>query len=354
MSLPAYATREAVKRALDSAETARNNTRIDAALASASRNIDKLCRRRFYPEYTTRSFDWPNRQYAYTWRLWLESNELISATAVTSGGVTIDPASYFLRRMDDLEEPPYTHLEINVGSLAGFSAGVSWQKSIQILGWFGYRDDQVPAGALAGAVADATTTSVTVSNSDAVGIGDLLRVESERMIVTGRSMAATGQSVVGTLDAALSATGVTVGSGAAFSVGETILIDTERMLVEDVAGNVLVVKRAWDGSVLAAHTGSGIWAPRLLMVERGAVGTTAAAHGSGAAVYRWVSPPLVAQLAVAEAMVEVGQQSASYAASQSAGEAMRASFGGVNSGLADLRDRVCRAHRRRVLGPVAV
>lgn len=355
MLLPSYATREQVKRAMDSAETARNNGRIDRALASASRNIDKLCRRRFYPESTTRKFDWPNKQYARSWRLWLESNELISLNTLTSGGIVIPAASYFLRRADDLDEPPFTYIEIDVSTVAGFSAGNTWQRSIQAAGLFGYRNDETPAGTLAAAVADDTTTTATISNSDAMGIGDLIRVESERMIVTGRAMLDTGQNLAGTLDASLATTGVPVGSGAMFTAGETILIDSERMLVEDIAGNTLIVKRAWDGSVLAGHSApADVFAPRTLTVERGALGTTAASHSSATAINRWMPPPLINQLAIAEAMVEVGQQSASYAASQSAGESMRASFGGSQSGLADLRERVCRAHRRNILGPVAV
>jgi hypothetical protein len=48
------------------------------------------------------------------------------------------------------------------------------------------------------------------------------------------------------------------------------------MLIDDIAGNTLIVKRGWDGTVLAAHTtGATIYAPRTLTVTRGALGTTA-------------------------------------------------------------------------------
>jgi len=70
---PVYATREDVMRALDSKLTARNAAQIDRALQSASRDIEALCHRTFYPEQAERSWDWPDSQQRPSWRLWLES-----------------------------------------------------------------------------------------------------------------------------------------------------------------------------------------------------------------------------------------------------------------------------------------
>src|SRR5690606_22447868 len=57
---PWYTTRETVKAALDYKETARNDAQVDRAIESASRAVEGLLHRRFYPETATRYFDWPN------------------------------------------------------------------------------------------------------------------------------------------------------------------------------------------------------------------------------------------------------------------------------------------------------
>lgn len=347
MATPWYANREAVKLALDSAETARNNTRIDRALDSATRTINTLIRRPhgLYPTVATKVWPWPNQQGARSWRLWLEENTLISATTVTSGGVIIPSSDYFLEPVNS--GPPYDRLEIDLSSSSAFSAGDTWQRSIEIAGVFGHSNVETPAGTLAEAL-DASETAVDVTDSAVVGIGDLIRVESERMVVTGKTMLDTTQNLQASLTADMASVTVAVTDGTAFTVDETLLIDSERMRVVDIAGNNLTVKRAQDGSVLAAHTAptADIYAPRTLTVERGALGTTAATHAASTAVQRWVPPPLTPQLAIAEAMVELEAQSSGYAGKRGSGDSEREPAGGT---IEDLRKRVCHTYRRKIL-----
>jgi hypothetical protein len=187
---------------------------------------------------------------------------------------------------------------------------------------------------------------VDAATSAAVGVGSLLRIDSERVIVTGRTQLDTGQTLGGTgLTNQNNAVTVAVASGAAFAAGEALLIDGERMLVEDITGNTLVVKRAWDGSTIAAHTvGAAIYAPRTLTVARGALGTTAATHLTAAPVYRWDAPGSVRQLCVAEALVDLMQGRSGYARTAGSGESEREVSG---RGLKDLRDRVYVSHGRK-------
>lgn len=318
-----YATREDVKSALDFAETARNDSQVDRALENASRSVESLTHRRFYPELTTRYFDWPNNQYAKAYRLWLEANELISATTFTSGGTTVSSMDYFLRRSDDLNEPPYTYVEIDLDSSAAFSSGGTHQRAIAILGLYGYKNETTPAGSLAEAL-DASETGVDVSDSYLAGVGSVLVCESERMIVTGKTLLTvttmTGSSL--TADKSNVTVGVTLGS--AFHVGEIITIDSERMRIIDIAGNSLIVKRAWDGSVLATHTtGATIYAPRTLTVVRGALGTTAASHADTTALTKQVYPGPVVALTVAYALNELLQESSGYARVAGSGDNQR-------------------------------
>ena len=310
MTEPWYTTRETVKSALDIQETARSNRQVDRAIESGARNVEGLTHRRFYPELRTMTWDWPNWQYAEPWRLWLGENELISITTMTAGGVTIAAADRLLR--PDYG-PPYTHIELNLGSSASFGGGSTHQRTISVYGLYGFRADETAAGALAEAL-DASETAVDVTDSAAVGVGDILRVDSERMTVTGRSMLDTGQNIGANLTASNAATTVAVTNGAAYSVDEVLLVDAERMLVEDIAGNNLIVKRAWDGSVLAAHTsGADIYAPRTLTVTRSALGTTAATHTSAAAIVRHQPPSLIRDLNTAYAINQLLQEGAGYA-----------------------------------------
>src|SRR5690606_40111271 len=127
--------------------------------------------------------------------------------------------------------------------------------------------------------------------SSLIGVGDLIRVGTERMIVTGKVMLDTGVTA-SSLEARAGDVSITLSTATgAPTVGEVILIGSERMLVVDRAGLVLTVKRAWDGSVLASHaSGASIWPPRTLLVSRAVLGATAAFHQVGAAVARHVPP----------------------------------------------------------------
>ena len=311
-----FATREDVQRALDVKLTARNSAQIDRALESASRDVeDSLCHRTFAPTIATKSFDYPGPQAGRPWRLWLDANELISVTTLTSGGVTIASTDYFLEPNE--YGPPYNRIEIDLDSSATFSSGDTHQRAITITGLWGYRNDETTIGALTAAVATTTagTVSVNAAASALLGVGSILRIGTERLQVTGRTMADTGQNVGGAgLTAQQNSVALTVADGTAFAVDEVLLIESERMLVVDIAGNTLTVIRAWDGSVLTAHAaGVDIYASRTLTVRRGALGTTAATHADAAAVVRWDPPGLVRDLVVADVINRILQEQAGYA-----------------------------------------
>jgi hypothetical protein len=346
MTTPWYATREEIKAELDVKETARSNARIDRALADATEAVDGLTQRTFYPVQDTRKMDWPPRTGMTPWILRLDANELISVTSLTSGGKSIAPGDFLLRRADDKSEPPYTRIEINLGGPASFGGGSTYQQDITVTGLFGYRNDETTAGVLAAQVASPSATTITVDGpaSAAVGVGSLLRIDDERMIVTGRIMLDTGQGFGDSMTATNNDVSIGAANGAAYAVGEVILRDSERMLITDIAGNTLTVTRAWDGSVLAAHTDSAIYAPRILTVARGALGTTAAAHSNAATVYRWDAPGAVRQLCVAEALVDLLQGRSGYARTAGSGDNEREASG---KGIADLRARVSTSHGRK-------
>lgn len=346
-----YCARDEVAAAADVKASAYATAQIDRALETAADSVEGLCHRRFWPWLGTRYFDWPDWwSQGSAWRLWLDDSDLISVTALVSGGVTIGPSGYFLRRSDGKDEPPYTHLEINLGTSSAFGGGPTWQRNIAVTGLWGHSNDETPAGLLAEAL-DSTETAVDVTDSAVAGVGHLLRVDDERMLVTGKTMLSTGQTLQTPLTAAAGVTTVAVTTGSAYAPGETILLDSERMLVRDVAGNNLTVKRAVDGSVLAAHTGSTIYAPRTLTVVRGFGGTTAATHLTAAAVVRHAPPGAVRDLALAYALNQGQQENAAYGRASGEGDHLNEQLGrGVTKGIeADVYARFGRKLRVRAV-----
>lgn len=335
-----YITREAVKRSLDAKETARNDVLVDRAIEAASRSVEGLLRRTFAPVLTTQYFDWPNEQYARAWRLWITRANLISVTTLSVAGSTVAASDYFLEPVNG--GPPHDRIEIDLESSAAFSSSGTHQRSIAVTGLWGYTNDETTVGIIAEAL-DASETAVDVDGATAalVGVGSVIRVDSERMLVTARSTLTTGQTLQTDLTNQNNAVTVAVTTGSAFAVGETILLDAERMLIVDITGNNLMVKRGWDGTTIAAHSGSTIYGYRTLTVSRGALGTTAATHLTSAPILRWDVPGPVAELTLAEALNNLEQAKAGYARTAGSGESEREV---KLNGLEALRKSAIRSH----------
>lgn len=298
---PWYLTREDLMSATDVKTSARNAAQLDGDAFMASRTCDRLLHRKFYPWTGTRYFDWPSRPASRTWRLWLGEFDLTSLDSVTNNDGSVIPlGNVFLNPQDG---PPYSSLEINQGTSSAFSSGSTQQRAVALAGTWGWANDQQPAGTLTSGINALVTQPVTVSDSSLVGIGSLLTVGTERMIVTGKAQASTTATLGADLAVSAGATAVTVSNGALVNVGEVILIDAEYLQVVDKAGNVLTVKRAVSGTVIAPHTsGATIYAPRSLTVVRAQTGTTAASHNNGDTVTAWAPPAPVHNLASALAV----------------------------------------------------
>lgn len=346
-----YCTRESVQDAFDVKEAAHRSAQIDEAIASASDDIDGWLNRHKHglaPRVATRYFPWPKRDGGGATRLWLDENELISVSSFTAAGTAIAASDYFLEPVNS--GPPYTHIELDLDSSASFTNSGTSQRALAVAGVFGISDDRNPAGTLAEAL-DASETAVDVSDASLVGVGHVLVVDSERMLVTGRSALDTGQNLATNMDALNSDRNVDVADGTQFHVGETILIGNERMKIVDIAGNNLTVIRAYDGSVLAAHTAPlDVYAYRTLTVERGALGTTAATHSSGATAETWAVPDLARDLCKAEAITRLEQEFSAYGARVYSDEAERDSSGTevvAGRGLTDLRKACARRYKRK-------
>lgn len=335
----AYATREQVKDALEIMETSRSNALIDGALEAARLAVEGTLRRRFYPEKKTIYFDWPNHSYAPSWTLELGSNEAISIVEVLAGGTDIT-AGVFLRRHDNLSEPPYSMLQVDLSGSSAFQSGDTFQRSIAATLLTGYNDTatSLAACALGGNINSSVTTAVfnPTSGTYNIGVGSIVLIGTERLITVDRRMSDTGQNLQSNMDDIKSDRIVDVSDGTVFAVGETILLGSERMRITDIAGNNLIVDRAWDGSTLEAHTSPvDVYALRTFTVLRGQLGTTAAAHITTDSVYTHEFPGLVNQLSIAEACVMLSNQASGWARQSGSGGNSRETAG---EGLEDLRN----------------
>ena len=336
-----YASREEVK---DAGFTAIQDQSVDRVLEAATRMIERTLGRKFYPTVATRYFNWPIEPWGQPpYRLWVDG-DLLSISAVTAGGSNIT-ANCLLE--PHRFGPPYNRIEIDRDSSASFEAG---QRAVAVTGRWGYCEETAPIGTLVGDINNAVTTLV-VSNSAHVGAGDLIFVDNEAMIVTDRAYAATTADSSGA-DALDSDNALTfdAGEGALLNVGEVIEVESERMLITSIVGDLVTVKRAWDGTILAAHGDNiAVSVPRSLTVVRGAYGTTPAAHTSTAAITKNVAPGLIREWCIAEAIVNLSQEGAAFGRTVGAGENERESSGaGLNRLAAQAKD----AYTRRRLGVI--
>lgn len=310
-----YCTREDVKTALQDtkSESSVNNAAIDRAIEDGSRSVEKLCHRVFYPELDTRYFDYPPLNGTPPWKLYLNEDEIISLTSATAGGATVTPSDINLEPVN--AGPPYLWVELNRSSASAWGTGTTSQRNIALSGLFGYRDDAALAGTLAVAISSASATTLQCSDSSLIGVGDVIKIDSERMIVTAKNWVTSGQTLQTPMTADKANRSLAVTSGAALNSGENVVLDTEQMSIQFITANTAAVKRAEASTVLATHTGSTVYVPRTLTVQRGALGTTAATHLINAPISKLITP--VKSYVVGYAMNQVAQEQGAYGATGS-------------------------------------
>lgn len=340
-----YATVERVMRAADIKATAYATSEIFDAILGASDSVDRLVnigddtRPAFAPWVGSITFDWPVANNENAWRFELNRFRLHSLTSLVSGGDSLAGSALPWPS----QGPPYSAVEIDQSGSDSFDYvnGVG-QRSLVLGGTWGVlgRTDERSTWTLG---ASATSSATTLTLNAPIGIGSIVSLGSERVIVSARSWVSSGQTA-SALTAAVNAQSVTVQDGTDFFPGEEIIIDAERMLIREVVGNALIVQRAVSGSTLAAHTlGATVYWARSCEVERGALGTTADSHSDGAALGIYRPVPLAEQLTIAYALDRRAQESAGYARTIGQGESERQVNG---RGIRELESRLLAAYGR--------
>ncbi|MES2211351.1 MAG: hypothetical protein V4515_14405 [Chloroflexota bacterium] len=322
-SRPAYCSREALALALDRALNVYSIEGLDRAIHSATDVIEQAFERRFYPYHGTWYFDVPADDTSTStpsWKLYTDPVDFISVDSATVGGSAV---SGIQLRPDNRTDRPASWLELDRAGATTFRDGTSGtpQRRAAIVGTTGWWDEAKACGALASTLAIGADTADLVTapaiGVAQVGVGHLLRVGSERLVVDDRLLVDTGENLGADLVSQVSAsipTSITVGDGTDYAAGEMITVGGEVMLIQRVLSNTLFVRRGYAGTPVASHaTGTDIYAYRRLLVTRGVAGTTAAEHAGADPVTRWVPPYAIEALAVAIAQETAVQEGAAYA-----------------------------------------
>lgn len=343
-----YTTREAVASA-GSIKGTDYGSSIDKAIDAASREIDRITNRRFIPITATRYYNWPHSAGRSPYVLLLDE-DLLDTTALTKEGsdaTAIADTDYF---EEPHNFPPYQWIEIDLASSAFFSIKDTHQQQIRVTGSWGYCNDTVTGGTvISGLADDAAATTFVCSNGALIGVGDTLLIESEQVFVTDKNSAAEpgGDKLNDTaVTAEMNDMDITVVDGSCYSAGEVILVDSERMYIESIATNVLHVKRAHNGTILAAHADeTAIHVFRTLTIERGVNGTTAAKHANTKAISVYQPPADIQILCIALALAYL----------QAAKGGWTGVIGGERpietrmTGLARMRDDIQKHYRRNIV-----
>ena len=309
-------SREQVKRA-GGLSGSSLNARIDNIIEGVSTSLENELHRKFLSRIETRLYPWPPKDTGPRWELkldqWLISVTTLQTMAQNTTPTTIVAADYFLEPVN--LGPPYTRIEIDLSSTAAFESGDTPQRSISVLGSWGYNNATKSAGTVAsGLASDAAATSMVLSDATLVDVGDTILIESEQLFVTERTNATSGATLSSSKSALQSETTIDVNDGTAFNVNEVILIDSERMEITSITSNNLTVLRAVDGSTLAAHdSGKAVHVFRTLTVERANNGTTAATHANSTAITKYLIPFDVQSVARGLAIAQFHQENSGYA-----------------------------------------
>lgn len=319
-------TREAVKN-VGNINGTNKNAAIDRAIEAMSRLIERETRRYFIPRTETRYFRWPPQQSSRSYVLWTDQDLLSVTTLQTQAQddspTTITSADYFL---EPINSGRYNRIEIDLSSNSAFEGGDTPQRSISVLGSWGYSNNTRSGGTVAsGLASDSSATSFVCSNESLIEVGHTLLIESEQIFVKNKTATIlTSILLNGALTALQNNVTVTVDASHGLQAGEVILVDSERMYIESVSTNDLTVIRAYDGSTLADHNDdTQIYTFRTLTIERGNNGTTAATHANATAISVYEPEFDISEHCLALTLARIAQGEAMWGRSVGTGEGAR-------------------------------
>lgn len=161
------------------------------ALNAASRQIDRHVGRLFYPQIKTNYYDIPTLPN----KLYLQDDLLEVLTLTNGDGTTMTATTDYLTY--PYNEYPKWQIRLNPESSVYFetSTTTDYLKAIQVNGIYGYHSNYTRAWGtvttLSASVADTTTTSIVVTSGTNFEAGQIIKIDSEMMLITAKPAATT-------------------------------------------------------------------------------------------------------------------------------------------------------------------
>jgi len=157
---------------------------IEDIIVRASRRLDDLTGRRFYPRIETRYYNTPSGG-----ELWLDDDLLEVLTLTNGNAVAITSADYVFKPVN--EYPKYA-IRLRDTSSIYFSSTTasSYDEAISLLAIWGYRERYSADGWVSGSLLDeagnitAAVLSFTADSGSAFARDQIIRLDNELMIVT--------------------------------------------------------------------------------------------------------------------------------------------------------------------------
>lgn len=234
----------------------------------------------FIPIVETRTVDGSGEVDLFVKPLLALTSLVMDGQAIQTSDVLLYPEGRYW------EHGPYTRMRANPDSNA-FHLWTTKKQGVTIGGWWGLYERSVQLSAVSSQLVGDDT--LAVSNGASISPGMVMLIGDEQELVTGYGEASDSTANLnGAVDGAQET--ITLDNASLVNTGETIRVDFEQMKVQDKAGNVLLVRRGWNGTAKASHlSGADVAVFRTFLVMRGVNGTTASAH-DGAAIGRYVPP----------------------------------------------------------------
>lgn len=220
---------------------------------------------------------------------------ILTVTSVVNDDVTLASTDYLLYPRDKhWENGPYSSI---LHDPDGDYAGAGWtdEKDVLVItGKWGKYDKSAATGATVQndpqAAGDVT---LAVDDGSKISPGMVLLIGTEQELVTGTGAVTAAVTTV-TEPIAESDTEITLADATKVFIGEIIRVDLEKMKVLDINTTTkkALVARAYHGTARATHAdNSAVDVYRTFSVDRGVNGTTAAAHLKTTTISRYLPPP---------------------------------------------------------------
>lgn len=218
-----YVDRDTLKNALSiPASTTGDHALLDAAIESVSRLIDDYCGFPFAPSSGVRHYTALGSERLYLDMPLLALDMLRTDTSGNADyNTTWTSSDYYLTPYNaSAETPPrpFWEIEVRPNATAAFPARA--RRGVQLTGTWGYYDQRANTTATLATAVNATAVTLALNGATALHAGQMILMDSERMLVTQTPASATGAHTSGVTVTR----GVNGTTGAAHTSGATIQV----------------------------------------------------------------------------------------------------------------------------------